>query len=158
MTAFKVPEAIGWERLNRELRARGVGVGGNYGALAGKVFRLGHMGTQAHVSLVNEAHTEAEFILHADPANGQALLTLASSARTPEEISTAKEFIEKFPARGSGAYYAASAPLLLKAGDASGAEAAVRKAVAADPKFIPAHSALARLCAAKNGWTTGEPA
>ncbi len=55
VTAVKVPGAIGWEELDRRLRARGVGVGGNYAALAGKVFRLGHMGTQAREGLVEEA-------------------------------------------------------------------------------------------------------
>jgi len=30
-------------------------VGGNYGCLAGEVFRIGHMGTQANLNLVKEA-------------------------------------------------------------------------------------------------------
>ena len=34
------------------LRQRGMAVGGNYGALAGKVFRIGHMGNQAKLGLV----------------------------------------------------------------------------------------------------------
>jgi len=55
VTAFKVPPALGWEALRRELRARGVGAGGNYGPLAGKVFRLGHMGTQADRAVVDAA-------------------------------------------------------------------------------------------------------
>jgi aspartate aminotransferase-like enzyme len=57
VTAFKVPERIGWPELNRRLRARGVAVGGNYGRLAGKVFRIGHMGTQADERLVASAIT-----------------------------------------------------------------------------------------------------
>jgi aspartate aminotransferase-like enzyme len=55
ITAFRVPERIGWPELNRRLRERGVAVGGNYGRLAGKVFRIGHMGTQADERLVSEA-------------------------------------------------------------------------------------------------------
>ena len=55
VTAFKVPERIGWPELNRRLRERGVAVGGSYGRLAGKVFRIGHMGTQADERLVSEA-------------------------------------------------------------------------------------------------------
>ncbi len=55
VTAVKVPESIGWEELDRRLRARGVGAGGNYGPLAGKVFRLGHMGSQAREDLVEAA-------------------------------------------------------------------------------------------------------
>ena len=30
-------------------------VGGNFGCLAGKVFRVGHMGSQANMNLVKEA-------------------------------------------------------------------------------------------------------
>jgi len=52
VTAVKVPSSISWQELDRRLRERGVGVGGNYGPLAGKVFRLGHMGTQASEELV----------------------------------------------------------------------------------------------------------
>lgn len=55
VTAFKVPEQIGWPELDRRLRRRGLAVGGNYGRLAGRNFRLGHMGTQADERLVAEA-------------------------------------------------------------------------------------------------------
>jgi aspartate aminotransferase-like enzyme len=52
VTAFAVPPRIGWPELNRRLRQRGVAVGGNYGRLAGKNFRIGHMGTQADAQLI----------------------------------------------------------------------------------------------------------
>lgn len=52
VTAVKVPSSIEWAELDRRLRRRGVGVGGSFGPLAGKVFRLGHMGTQADDRLV----------------------------------------------------------------------------------------------------------
>lgn len=55
VTAFRVPEAIDWVELNRRFRAGGLVVGGNYGRLAGKNFRLGHMGTQADEALVDAA-------------------------------------------------------------------------------------------------------
>lgn len=54
VTAARVPESLGWTELDRRLRERGVGVGGNYGPLAGKVFRLGHMGSQADEVLVKQ--------------------------------------------------------------------------------------------------------
>ena len=47
VTALKVPAGLAWPVLDRRLRQRGMVVGGNYGDLAGKVFRIGHMGTQA---------------------------------------------------------------------------------------------------------------
>ncbi len=58
-----VPDGFGWHHFDTELRARGLAVGGNYGALAGKVFRLGHMGTQADVSLVLQALDVIETVL-----------------------------------------------------------------------------------------------
>lgn len=55
VTAVKVPEAIPWPEFDRRLRAQGLAVGGSYGPLAGKVFRLGHMGSQANRALVSRA-------------------------------------------------------------------------------------------------------
>lgn len=53
VTALKVPETLEWERLDRHLRDRGMGVGGSLGPLAGQVFRIGHMGIQADLALVD---------------------------------------------------------------------------------------------------------
>ncbi len=52
VTAAVVPDGWTWERLDGELRKRGVAVGGSYGPLADKVFRIGHMGSQANHDLV----------------------------------------------------------------------------------------------------------
>jgi aspartate aminotransferase-like enzyme len=52
VTAVKVPETIGWPVLDAALRRRGMVVGGSYGPLAGRVFRIGHMGPQADRGLV----------------------------------------------------------------------------------------------------------
>jgi aspartate aminotransferase-like enzyme len=52
VTALRVPESLGWDELNRRLRARGMGVGGSLGPLEGQVFRIGHMGAQADLALV----------------------------------------------------------------------------------------------------------
>ncbi len=54
VTALMVPEAMGWERLDRQLRAHSMGVGGSLGPLAGQVFRIGHMGAQAQPELVEQ--------------------------------------------------------------------------------------------------------
>jgi len=54
VTALKVPASLGWEELDRQLRARGMGAGGSLGPLAGRVFRIGHMGTQADLALVDQ--------------------------------------------------------------------------------------------------------
>ncbi len=55
VTAVRVPEKIAWTEWDRRLRRRGLVVGGSYGPLTGKVFRLGHMGTQADRGLVDAA-------------------------------------------------------------------------------------------------------
>jgi len=55
VTAVKVPEYTTWKELDSRFREHGLGVGGSYGLLSGKVFRLGHMGTQADNGLVERA-------------------------------------------------------------------------------------------------------
>jgi aspartate aminotransferase-like enzyme len=55
VTAVKVPAGIDWTELDRRFRAKGLAVGGSYGPLANKVFRLGHMGSQADVRIVEQA-------------------------------------------------------------------------------------------------------
>ena len=52
VTAAKLPAGWEWPTFDKALRAHGMAVGGNYGPLAGKVFRIGHMGTQAEQTLV----------------------------------------------------------------------------------------------------------
>jgi aspartate aminotransferase-like enzyme len=39
-------------------------VGGSYGPLAGKVFRIGHMGSQADMELVNQAVDVIEVVVN----------------------------------------------------------------------------------------------
>ena len=55
VTAVKVPAGVEWAEFDRRLRASGLVVGGSYGPMAGTVFRLGHMGTQADMGLVRQA-------------------------------------------------------------------------------------------------------
>ncbi|MDR1756276.1 MAG: aminotransferase class V-fold PLP-dependent enzyme [Culturomica sp.] len=55
VTAVKVPAGLSWKKLDARLREQGVVMGGNYGCLAGKVFRVGHMGSQADPELLKEA-------------------------------------------------------------------------------------------------------
>jgi aspartate aminotransferase-like enzyme len=55
VTAVKVPERFSWQELDQRLRQHGLVVGGSYGPLSGKVFRLGHMGSQADQGLVRQA-------------------------------------------------------------------------------------------------------
>lgn len=53
VTAAKVPQGKKWSDWQEALAEKGLIVGGSLGPMAGKVFRIGHMGTQA-----NEANME----------------------------------------------------------------------------------------------------
>jgi aspartate aminotransferase-like enzyme len=55
VTAAYVPAGLTFAEFDRRLRERGLVVGGSYGPLTGKVFRLGHMGSQADLELVDRA-------------------------------------------------------------------------------------------------------
>jgi len=55
VTAVNVPDGTTWGEFDQRLRRRGLVTGGSYGPIAGKVFRLGHMGTQADMGLMNQA-------------------------------------------------------------------------------------------------------
>jgi aspartate aminotransferase-like enzyme len=63
VTAAYVPDGWRWQDFDQALRARGVVVGGNYGTLAGKVFRVGHMGSQADMDLVRRGMDALEEII-----------------------------------------------------------------------------------------------
>lgn len=54
-TAVKVPDGIAWPELRRRMMLRGLVAGGGLGCLDGKLFRLGHMGSQARPDLVRQA-------------------------------------------------------------------------------------------------------
>lgn len=55
VSAFKVPESRSWKEFNDELLSHGLGVGGSYGPLANKIFRVGHMGSQSSKFLLDKA-------------------------------------------------------------------------------------------------------
>jgi aspartate aminotransferase-like enzyme len=55
VTAVNVPQGISWQEFDAKLRREGLVVAGSYGPLTDKVFRLGHMGTQADKDLVTRA-------------------------------------------------------------------------------------------------------
>ncbi len=64
VTAVKVPDGWTWPQLDALLREHGMAVGGSYGHLAGKVFRVGHMGSQANMDLVKKGMDILEKVLN----------------------------------------------------------------------------------------------
>jgi len=63
VTALKVPEQYGWKHLQQACRMSGLAIAGSYGKLAGKVMRIGHMGTQANLSLLERGLDILEKVL-----------------------------------------------------------------------------------------------
>lgn len=55
VSAFLIPEKYTWTTFDKKLRNKGLVVGGSYGSLAGKIFRLGHMGSQSNRNLIDPA-------------------------------------------------------------------------------------------------------
>lgn len=55
VTAAMIPQGFTWPQWKEALRRRGLICTGSFGPMAGKVFRLGHMGTQAQPYLVEQA-------------------------------------------------------------------------------------------------------
>lgn len=55
VTAALVPEGFSYPQWRSRLRESGLVVSGSFGPMAGKVFRLGHMGGQADPALVEKA-------------------------------------------------------------------------------------------------------
>jgi tetratricopeptide (TPR) repeat protein len=111
------------EPANAEVRTR---LAYNYGALR----------------QVDEARKEALAALDHAPANSDALLFLVDTARTDEELATAREKLQSAGMTGSTLDHIASAHVALRKRDVDGAEAALKKAVESDVKSAPAHSAL----------------
>lgn len=63
VTAVMIPDGWTWEELDTAFREKGLAVGGSYGDLAGKVFRIGHMGSQADMTILTAGLDVIEEVL-----------------------------------------------------------------------------------------------
>ncbi len=63
VTAAYIPQDFTWQQWQQNLREQGLVVGGSFGPMTNKVFRLGHMGSQAHSALVEQALRVMEKVL-----------------------------------------------------------------------------------------------
>lgn len=97
-----------------------------------------------------EAQREAREILKRDPASVDALMLLAETARTPDQVTALWREFEALPNRDSAAYQAASVPLLLRMNRLLDAESATTRALAMDPKLPAAYLAKAAWCQVNN--------
>ncbi len=55
VTAAMIPDGFTWPQWQNALADQGLAVAGSFGPMQGKVFRLGHMGSQAHGHLVEQS-------------------------------------------------------------------------------------------------------
>ena len=97
------------------------------------------------VGAFGDAKTEALRVLQQVPADGDAIMILAESAQSKEDVEAAAQQIEKFPDRNNVSFHLASANLFLRKRDAMAAMISVRHALAVDPKSSAAHMALGDL-------------
>ncbi len=65
VTAALIPQGFTWQQWQESLAYQGLGVAGSFGPMQGKVFRIGHMGSQAHVHLVEQSLTILAKVLRA---------------------------------------------------------------------------------------------
>ncbi len=93
----------------------------------------------------SDARKEALEILARDPAHGDALLVLADTAATPDQIRSTEVELAKSEALPSASLELAKATLAGKKGDASAAEKSLLRALELDPKSPSAHLAMANL-------------
>jgi aspartate aminotransferase-like enzyme len=63
VTAVNIPSNLSWPEFNGRLRKHGLVVGGSLGSMENKVFRLGHMGSQADMELVKKSLMIIEEVL-----------------------------------------------------------------------------------------------
>ncbi len=67
VTAAYIPQGFSWKSWRKALYLQGLEVGGSFGPMDGKVFRMGHMGSQAQVHLVKQGLTAISTVLQTGP-------------------------------------------------------------------------------------------
>ncbi len=92
-----------------------------------------------------DARKEALEILARDPSQDEALLVLVDSTGTAEQLRATEQELSKAEGRPSASLFLAKATLAGRRGDVDAAEKALTHALEIDPKFGPAHLAMANL-------------
>ena len=104
-----------------------------------------------------EARKEAMSILQRDQANPDAIILLADTSQTKEEIAAADEQLQKFPHKDTAAYHLATGSLAVHKGDLGAAASEIEQAVAADPKSARAHLVMGYLYVLRKNPTHAGP-
>ncbi len=101
------------------------------------------------VGQIGEARAEAIEVLEKAPDHEEALLLLADTTRTEDDIEELEGRLAGWKDQESSAYHMASAALALRKGNSDGAELQVKQARDADPGSVRAHLALASIHASR---------
>jgi tetratricopeptide (TPR) repeat protein len=94
---------------------------------------------------VSEARKEAIAILDQSPIHDEAIILLADTARSPQEIDDTVQRLQKFTDRDRPSFHLASARVSIRKGDLASAEGEIQQALALDRKLPSAHLAMAGL-------------
>ena len=97
------------------------------------------------IGQTGEARKEATSVLQLDPANPDAILLLADTSRSKEEIAATEQQLQTFPQKDSAVFHLASARLAMRRDSMADASAQIQQALALEPKSALAHSAMAYL-------------
>src|SRR5436190_2921804 len=84
---------------------------------------------------LENARKEATLVLEKAPETGEALLILVDASTQPADLKPTEQQLEKFPRHDNVYYHLGSAGIAAKKGDIPGVEAALARAVSADPKL-----------------------
>lgn len=101
------------------------------------------------VGRMADAVKEAQTVLSKQPGNGQALLILADAVQKPDDLAALSEQLKHFPDQNSVYVHLALASIAAKKGDLPGAEAALQRALSADPNVAAVHAALGTIALAR---------
>jgi tetratricopeptide (TPR) repeat protein len=92
-----------------------------------------------------EARKEAVSILQQEAGNPDAIILLADTSLTKDEIAATDQQLQKFPQKDSAVFHLASASLALQRGDTATASDQVRQALTSEPASYRTHSAMAHI-------------
>jgi tetratricopeptide (TPR) repeat protein len=98
-----------------------------------------------YLGQMSEARKEAITILEQQPASEDAIIFLAETSRTADDIADTEQQFRKFPQPDSAAFHLASGKLFLAKADLASAEKALQQALTLNPKSEAAHQTLSDL-------------
>jgi tetratricopeptide (TPR) repeat protein len=95
------------------------------------------------------ARKQAEMVLKQSPDNGEGLLMLTETSRTPEDRAAAEQEIQRFPQQQGAFAQLARGTVALQKSNQTAAQDAFKQAVATEPKLPQVHVAMAVVLLAK---------